>query len=313
MRNDVRQPDIEALINNVQKVIIGKRDVIELVVTAMLAGGHLLIEDVPGVGKTQLVSSLARSCGGKFGRLQLTPDVMPTDITGFTMIDSATRELRFRPGAAFCNFLLADEINRASPKSQSALLEVMEEGQVSVDGATYELPKPFMVLATQNPVETYGTYHLPEAQMDRFIMKISVGYPGRENELSILRRDAAATPKNLEEVMSCDTIMRLIAEADNVKCSRSLEGYIVDIVEATRQAEFIRLGASPRASIALYKTAKAYAFISGRDYVVPDDIKMLVPYVLVHRIILTTRGKAAVGGNEEAVRRVLDTVAVPVG
>ena len=179
IRNEKRQPEIEALINNIERAVIGKRNVIELVLTAMLSRGHILIEDVPGVGKTQLVAALAGSCGGVFGRLQLTPDIMPTDITGFTMIDTATHETLFKRGAAFCNFLLADEINRASPKSQSALLEVMEERQISIDGITYPLPEPFMVLATQNPIETYGTYHLPEAQMDRFIMKISIGYPHR--------------------------------------------------------------------------------------------------------------------------------------
>ena len=180
---------ISALIENVEKIIVGKRQAIELVIAAMLTGGHVLIEDVPGVGKTKLVSSVARSCGGTFGRIQMTPDVMPSDITGFTMINTQTGANEFRKGAAFCNFLLADEINRASPKSQSALLEIMEEGQVSLDGNIYPLPKPFMVLATQNPVETYGTYHLPEAQMDRFVMKISMGYPDKTDELAILERN----------------------------------------------------------------------------------------------------------------------------
>lgn len=307
-----KNPKITAIIDNIEKVIIGKRHVIELVITAMLSRGHVLVEDVPGVGKTQLVSALARSCGGVFGRIQLTPDIMPTDITGFSMINTVTHETEFRKGAAFCNFLLADEINRASPKSQSALLEIMEEGQVSLDGATYSLPQPFMVLATQNPVETYGTYHLPEAQMDRFIMKISVGYPGRENELAILHRDDSISPKNLTEVISCQDITELIGKVKEISCSKSLEEYIVDIVEATRNADYIRLGASPRASIALYKTAKAYAFISGREYVIPDDIKLLAPYVLSHRIILTPKGKAALGSTETAVKKILETVAVPV-
>lgn len=305
-------PKVTALIDNIEKVIIGKRSVIELVTAAMLSGGHVLIEDVPGVGKTQLVSALARSCGGSFGRLQLTPDVMPTDITGFSMINTQTYETEFRKGAAFCNFLLADEINRASPKSQSALLEVMEERQISVDGKTYALPKPFMVLATQNPVETYGTYHLPEAQMDRFIMKISMGYPGRENELALLRRDRDISAKSLTEVISCEDIEKLIAQTDEIKCAAVIEEYIVDIVEVTRTANYIKLGASPRASIALYKASKAYALICGRDYVIPDDVKFLAPYVLVHRIILTPKGKAAVGGSEEAVKKILSSVAVPL-
>jgi MoxR-like ATPase len=305
-------PKISALIDNIEKVIIGKRSVIELVIAAMLSGGHVLIEDVPGVGKTQLVSALANSCGGSFGRLQLTPDIMPGDITGYSMLNTATGAMEFRKGAAFCNFLLADEINRASPKSQSALLEVMEEGQISVDGNTYELPKPFMVLATQNPVETYGTYHLPEAQMDRFLMKLSIGYPGRENELAIIRRSGGISAKQLKEVLSTEDIAQLKVAAACVKCSRSIEEYIVDITEATRRADFIRLGASPRASLALYSLAKSYAFIAGRDFVIPDDVKLLAPFVLSHRIILTQKGRAALGSTEVAVAKIIETVAVPL-
>lgn len=310
-RNINLKPEIEGLINNIEKVIIGKREVIELVLTAMLSRGHILVEDVPGVGKTQLVSALAASCGGVFGRVQMTPDIMPSDITGFTMIDTVTHEASFKKGAAFCNFLLADEINRASPKSQSALLEIMEERQVSLDGNTYPMSSPFMVLATQNPVETYGTYHLPEAQMDRFIMKISIGYPGKENELAILRRDESVNIKTLEKVISCEDIERLANAAALVRIAPVLEEYIVNIVEATRNSEYIRLGASPRASIALHKTAKAYALIKGRDYVLPDDIKTLAPYVLEHRIILSSKGRGA-GDNGQAVRNILETVNVPV-
>ncbi|MDE7293222.1 MAG: MoxR family ATPase [Oscillospiraceae bacterium] len=312
-RNENRNEKIAALVESVEKVIVGKREAVELVIAAMLTGGHVLIEDVPGVGKTQLVSSLARSCGGDFGRLQLTPDVMPTDITGFTMINTGTGGQEFRKGAAFCNFLLADEINRASPKSQSALLEIMEEGQVSIDGATYQLPKPFMVLATQNPVETYGTYHLPEAQMDRFVMKISIGYPGLKDEMDIMERnEKSVSPKSLTEVMSCEDIEELKEKVKLIRCSDKLREYIVNIVNATRKADYIRLGVSPRGSIALYKTAKAYAFICGRGYVIPDDIKRLAPYVLAHRIILTPKGKSAVGSPEGAVEKILGAVAVPV-
>lgn len=304
---------IQALIENVEKVIVGKRMTIELVVAAMLAGGHVLIEDVPGVGKTQLVSALAKSCKGEFGRIQMTPDVMPTDITGFTMIDTVTGESKFREGAVFCNFLLADEINRSSPKSQSALLETMEERQVSIDSITYDLPKPFMVLATQNSVETYGTYHLPEAQMDRFIMKISIGYPAKEDEKDILlRNEQNVSAKRLEQVISCEEIMDLTEEIKNVHCSEGIRNYIVEIVEATRKADFIKLGVSPRGSIALYRMSKAYAFVKGRDYVVPDDIKELAPYVLSHRIILTPKGKSLVNDSEEAVRRLLLNVEVPI-
>ncbi len=304
---------IKALIDNVEKVIVGKRNVIELVVAAMLAGGHVLIEDVPGVGKTQLVSALAHSCKGEFGRIQMTPDVMPTDITGFTMIDTVTRENTFRKGVTFCNFLLADEINRSSPKSQSALLETMEERQVSIDGVTYALPKPFMVLATQNAVETYGTYHLPEAQMDRFIMKLSIGYPSKEQELDILaRNEQNVSPKKLEQVITCQEIVELAEEMKQIRCSEAVKTYILELVEATRKADFIKLGVSPRGSIALYRMSKAYAFVKGRTYVIPDDIKDLAPYVLSHRIILTPKGKSLVENNEEAVRRLLDSVAVPI-
>ena len=315
-RQESRNEKINQLIESIEKVIVGKRGAIELVTAAMLTGGHVLIEDVPGVGKTQLVSSLARSCGGEFGRIQMTPDVMPTDITGFTMINTSSGsngEQEFRKGAAFCNFLLADEINRASPKSQSALLEIMEEGQVSIDGVTYPLPKPFMELATQNPVETYGTYHLPEAQMDRFIMKISMGYPAPADEMAIMERnEQSISPKDLTEVMSCGDIEALKEKVKLVRCSDKLREYIVALVNATRSADYIRLGVSPRGSIALYKTSKAYAFICGRGYVIPDDIKRLAPYVLAHRIILTPKGRSAVGSPEGAVEKILGAVAVPV-
>lgn len=304
---------ISALIENVEKIIVGKRQAIELVIAAMLTGGHVLIEDVPGVGKTKLVSSVARSCGGTFGRIQMTPDVMPSDITGFTMINTQTGVNEFRKGAAFCNFLLADEINRASPKSQSALLEIMEEGQVSLDGNIYPLPKPFMVLATQNPVETYGTYHLPEAQMDRFVMKISMGYPDKTDELAILERnESSLTPNTLEPVITCEDIIALKEKVRLVRCSDNIRKYIIELVNATRNAEYIKLGVSPRGSIALYNTAKAMALISGRAYVIPDDVKLLAPYVLAHRIILTPKGRSVCGSSENAVEKLLSEVPVPV-
>ena len=302
---------IRALIDNIEKVIVGKRECIELVVSAMLAGGHVLIEDVPGVGKTQLVAALANSCNGIFGRIQMTPDIMPTDVTGFTMINQQNGMTEFKKGAAFCNFLLADEINRSSPKSQSALLEIMEERQVSMDGTTYDLPTPFMVLATQNPVETFGTYHLPEAQMDRFIIKMSIGYPDKMDELDILKRNEEnVAPKNLEAVISCEEIEELREQIKEINCSAAIQTYIVDIVEATRNADFIKLPVSPRGSIAMYRMAKAYAFVKGRDYVVPDDIKKLASYVFAHRIILTAKGKTMVKDNAEAIERLLKFVTV---
>lgn len=304
---------IKALVDNVERVIVGKRECIELIVSAMLAGGHILIEDVPGVGKTQLVSALAKSCQGQFGRLQLTPDIMPTDITGFTMINPVTHESEFRRGATFCNFLLADEINRASPKSQSALLEVMEERQVSMDGITYELPMPFMVLATQNPVETYGTYHLPEAQMDRFIMKLRIGYPTREEELDILlRNEQNVSPRELSQVITCEELVELSKQVPDIYCSDAVRDYIVSIVDATRNVDFIKLGASPRGSIALYRMAKAHALVKGRSFVLPDDVKALAPSVLAHRIILTPKGKSMVSDSEGAVRKLLEGIMVPI-
>lgn len=301
------------LVDNIEKIIVGKRSQIELVVAAMLAEGHVLIEDVPGVGKTQLVSALASSCKGEFGRIQMTPDIMPTDIIGFTMIDTVTHENKFKKGATFCNFLLADEINRSSPKSQSALLEVMEEKQVSLDGATYSLPKPFMVLATQNPIETFGTYHLPEAQMDRFLIKLSLGYPSKQEELDILvRNEQNVQPKDLEQVITCEEIIGFSEQTKEVFCSKSIQEYIINIVEATRNADFIKLGVSPRGSIAMYKMAKALAFVRGRDYVVPDDIKELAPYVFSHRIMLSPKGKSVVKSNEEAIEKIVMNVEVPV-
>lgn len=313
-RAEQHNEKIMALVDNIEKIIVGKRSSIELVISAMLAGGHVLIEDVPGVGKTQLVSALASSCKGEFGRIQMTPDIMPTDIVGFTMIDNVKHENQFRKGAAFCNFLLADEINRSSPKSQSALLEVMEEKQVSLDGNTYELPKPFMVLATQNPVETFGTYHLPEAQMDRFLIKLSLGYPSKQEEMDILmRNEQNIQPKNLTQVISCEEIEELAGKIKDVFCSKPIQEYIVNIVETTRKVDFIKLGVSPRGSIAMYKMAKALAFVRGRDYVVPDDVKELAPYVFSHRIMLSPKGKSVVSGNEEAIEKIVKNVEVPIG
>ena len=305
---------INALINNIEKVIVGKREVIEIIVAAMLARGHVLIEDVPGVGKTQLASSLANSCGGEFGRVQMTPDIMPTDITGFNMINPGSGHMEFKKGVAFCNFLLADEINRSSPKSQSALLEIMEENQVTVDGNTYDVKQPFMVLATQNPVETFGTYHLPEAQMDRFLIKIGMGYPEKMEEMDILlRNENNQISKNLTQVISCDDIVKCCEAVKEINCSPAIMEYIVDIVETTRTAEFVKLGVSPRGSIALYKMAKAYAFVKGRTFVTPDDIKHLVPYALGHRIMLTSKGKTMFANNEEAIEKLVRFVDVPIG
>lgn len=303
---------ISALIDNIEKVIIGKREVIIQTVTALLMEGHVLIEDVPGVGKTQLAAALSRSVDGVFSRIQLTPDIMPSDITGFSMLDRQTGELEYKKGAAFCNFLLADEINRASPKAQSSLLEVMEERQVSIDGKTHILPRPFMVLATQNPVETYGTYHLPEAQMDRFAMKISMGYPTAAEETGILERNEFENPvARIKPVLSVDDIAALQDEVKKVRAAESVKNYIVAIAAATRNSENIKLGVSPRGSIALYKAAKALAFIDERDYITPDDVRNCAVSVLSHRIMLSPKGKAALGTAEAAIEKAVADTAVP--
>lgn len=304
---------ISALIDNIEKVIIGKREVITQAVTALLMEGHILIEDVPGVGKTQLAAALSRSVDGDFSRIQLTPDIMPSDITGFTMINRQTGEFEYKKGAAFCNFLLADEINRASPKAQSSLLEVMEERQVSLDSHTYELPRPFMVLATQNPVETYGTYHLPEAQMDRFAMKISMGYPSAEEEASILERNENENPvRSLQPVLTTADIAALQDEVKKVSAAANVKNYIVDIVNATRNDEAIKLGVSPRGSIALYKAAKAWAFINERSFITPDDVRHCAVTVLSHRIMLSPKGKAEYGSAENVIGQVISRINVPV-
>ena len=303
----------EILIENIEKIIVGKRPSIERVLAAMLCGGHILIEDVPGVGKTRLVSALAKSVDGKFNRIQLTPDIMPSDIVGFSMINPDTRELEYKQGAAMCNFMLADEINRASPKSQSSLLEVMEEHQISLDGRTFDLPVPFMVLATQNPVETYGTYHLPEAQMDRFLMKISMGYPTFEEELEIIDRaeEGREQVASIDAVMTVGDVRDMIAEASKVRAVPAVKKYIIDLVSATRNSDYVKLGVSPRGSIALLKASKAYAYVKGRDYVVPDDVKDIMTDVLAHRLMLSPKGKSAFESNEDALRQIALTVTAP--
>ena len=302
--------DIQKLTESIGSVIIGKEQVIRCVIAGMLCKGHILIEDVPGVGKTQLAAALSRSVGGSFNRIQLTPDVMPSDIAGFTMPDSQTGEFTYREGAAMCNFLLADEINRASPKVQSALLEAMEERQISMDGKTYPLPKPFLVMATQNPVETYGTFHLPEAQMDRFFMKLSMGYPDADEEMKILERTELYNPINniTEPAMTIDEILAMQEEVRNIRVTDEVKKYVVDIVRFTRSDRNAALGVSPRGSIALYK---AYAYIYERDYVTPDDVKKTAVSVLAHRIILSPQGRTEFNSTEAYVEAILNTLAVP--
>ena len=301
---------IEQLISNIEKVILGKRYVIERVICAMLAEGHVLIEDVPGVGKTLLAETLAKSVSGSFSRIQFTPDLMPSDVIGYTSIDINTGKSEYRPGAAMCNFLLADEINRTSPKVQSALLEAMEEKQISVDGVTHKLPVPFMTLATQNPIETYGTYHLPEAQLDRFLMRLSVGYPDRAAEMAML--DIMPQSAEVSPVMSLEELMSLRAAVKGVSVTEQVKAYILSIVAATRNnPQIVKLGASPRASIALYKAAQAMAMMNDRAYVTPDDVKAVAVPVLAHRIILAS-GQQMFNTPEQLVIKILNDTVVPV-
>lgn len=300
---------IEQLINNIERVIIGKRPVIEKVICAMLAGGHVLIEDIPGVGKTLLAETLAKSVSGSFGRIQFTPDLMPSDVIGYTAIDMNSGKSEYRPGAAMCNFLLADEINRSSPKVQSALLEAMEELQISVDGITHQLPKPFMTLATQNPIETYGTYHLPEAQLDRFMMKISVGYPDRAAEMKML--DVMPQRLEVSPVMTLDELIELRDQASQIRVSDNVKAYILSLVSATRYMPQVKLGASPRGSIALFRAAQAMALMNGRDYATPDDVKAVAGAVLSHRLILAA-GQTDYGAPYDIIAELLANTQVPM-
>ncbi|MCR5076216.1 MAG: MoxR family ATPase [Ruminococcus sp.] len=305
--------NIKKLSDSIGKVIVGKDDTVIKLIAALLCEGHVLLEDVPGVGKTQLITALSRSIGGKFNRIQLTPDVMPSDIAGFTMLDARSGDFQYREGAVMCNFLLADEINRASPKVQSALLEAMEERQISLDGETHKLPQPFLVMATQNPVETYGTFHLPEAQMDRFFMKLSMGYPVAEEEMLILERTEMYNPINniTEPAMTVDDIIALQGEVRNVRVDEKVKKYIVELVGSTRNDRNATLGISPRGSIALYKAAKAFAFIYERDFVTPEDVKNAAVPVLAHRIILSPQGKSEFGTGEAYIRSVISSAPVP--
>ncbi len=306
--------NVRNLADSIGKVIVGKEDTVLKLICALLCEGHVLLEDVPGVGKTQLITALSRSIGGKFNRIQLTPDVMPSDIAGFTMLDSKSGDFIYRDGAVMCNFLLADEVNRASPKVQSALLEAMEERQVSLDGVTHKLPRPFLVMATQNPIETYGTYHLPEAQMDRFFMKLSMGYPSVEEELLILGRTEMNNPIiNISEpAMGINDICEMQEEVKKIRVTDQVKQYVVKLVAATRGDRNTVLGISPRGSIALYKAAKASAYIYGREFATPDDVKTMAVAVLAHRIILSPQGKSQFGTSEEYIRNLISVCEVPL-
>ncbi len=284
--------EIINVIENIEKVIEGKRKVIEYVLTALLAEGHLLIEDVPGVGKTMLAKSLAKSIDCKFKRIQFTPDLLPSDITGVSVYSQKTQDFNFREGVVFANIILADEINRASPKTQSSLLECMEEKQVTVDGITYKLNIPFLIVATQNPIEYEGTYPLPEAQLDKFIMHITMGYPTHSDELVILEKHGTHPAiDDISPVCTGEDVSRWIEVTKTIFVNESIKDYLVSIVEQTRKNDKLYLGSSPRGSLGLLKTSKALALIRGRDYVIPHDIKEMVTLVLAHRIILTPEAR----------------------
>ena len=297
---------------NIEQVVRGKHAVVELVLTCLVAEGHLLIEDVPGVGKTLLARCLAASIDGRLQRVQFTPDLLPSDITGVTVYEQAAGRFTFHPGPVFGNIVHGDEINRASPKTQSALLEVMEERRVTVDGARYAVPRPFMVIATQNPIDMDGTYPLPEAQLDRFLMRVGIGYPDHADEVSVLIGESSdPDPDRLPRVTDAEEVAAVVAGAGRAHVAESLHDYIVRVTAATRRAAGVRLGASPRASLALLRAARAKATLAGRDYVVPEDVRELATSVLAHRLILTPDAELAGSTTGSVLAEVLASVAVP--
>lgn len=304
---------VKQLRDNMNKAFIGKEDVVENMLVCLLAGGHVLIEDVPGLGKTTLANALANSVQCSFGRMQCTPDSLPTDVTGVSIYNQKTGEFEFREGVVMNQVLLVDEINRATPKTQSSLLEAMAEGQVSVDGNIYTLPQPFMVIATQNPSEYVGTYPLPEAQIDRFMMCLSIGYPEKEQELEIARHLLSGElASKAEAVCTTEEILAMKKEVEQVKIAEPVLSYIVDIIRATREEEKYVVGASPRAMLALVRASQAKAYLSERDYVKPDDVKAVVKPVLMHRLVLTTKARGQENGAEQVFHNLLLKVRVPV-
>ena len=304
---------IGKLIDNIEKVIVGKREVIELALVALLCEGHILIEDVPGTGKTTLAKAIARSLGCSFQRIQFTPDLLPSDVTGIYFFNQKTQDFEYRPGPIVAQVVLADEINRATPRTQAALLEAMQERQVSIDLETKALPRPFLVLATQNPIELEGTFPLPEAQLDRFLMKIKLGYPSEEDENEILLRYEQQDPLDtLEPVLSSEALLELQKVVPSTTVEKSVREYLVQVTRATRDHPAVELGVSPRGTLALYKTAQALAALRGRDYVIPDDIKHLAPSVLTHRIIIHPQTRLRGRTPEQVVSEIVAQVPVPV-
>jgi len=312
----VAEPKIRQLQTAIETVVRGKPDAVKLALVCLLAEGHLLIEDVPGVGKTTLAHSLARVFDCTFRRIQFTSDLLPSDILGVSVFNQTGQSFDFRRGPIFANIVLADEINRTTPKTQSALLEAMSEGRVSVDSQTHALPKPFMVVATQNPVEHHGTYPLPESQLDRFLLRIKMGYPDNDAEKDILRRQARLPEvENLQPVMRAEDILEAQSLVDRVRVDESLLDYIMAIVEATRRSEFLLIGASPRGSLALRRAAQGLAYCEGRDYCIPDDVKRLVVPVLAHRVVVSSKYSSPYKRSEEAeaiLAEILQSVEIPL-
>jgi MoxR-like ATPase len=306
------QDTIAAIRQNISRVVVGKEFAINLVLTALLCRGHVLLEDVPGIGKTTLVTALARSLGCTFRRIQFTPDIMPSDITGYTVPDRNSGDLVYRPGAIMSQVVLADEINRTSPKTQSSLLEAMQENQVTVDGCSYPLPQPFIVLATQNPIEYVGTYPLPEAQLDRFLMRIALGYPSLAPEMAILERFNGESPLDrLEPVADTQTVLRLQKQADSVLCTEPIREYIALLAASTRTHQDVTLGISPRGALALMLASKAWALIENRDYVIPDDVQRMIHPVFSHRLVLKPEARLKKRNARDVVQAVLSLVTVP--
>jgi MoxR-like ATPase len=304
----------EKMINNIEKVIVGKRNPVELAIISLLCQGHLLIEDVPGVGKTVLARSLAKSLGCTFSRIQFTPDMLPSDVTGVSIYNQMSTQFEFRPGPITAQIVLSDEINRATPKTQAALLEAMEEGQITVDGVTHILPRPFMVLATQNPIEYEGTFPLPEAQLDRFLIRLRLGYPEMTDEINILERQQFKHPVNdLQQVVPADELLKAQEEIKSIYVAPAVKRYIVELVRQTRQHTEVYLGASPRGSLALFRTGQARAAMEGRDYVLPDDIKALLKPALSHRVILGPAARLRDLHGDQVLDEIISKVPVPGG
>ncbi|MCP4169058.1 MAG: MoxR family ATPase [Chloroflexi bacterium] len=308
----IAQELVERITANVERVILGKRQAIQLTLLALLCEGHLLIEDVPGLGKTMLARSIARSIGCNFSRIQFTPDMLPSDVTGVSVYNQKTQEFQFRSGPIFAQIVLADEINRATPKTQAALLEAMEERQVTVDGTTHAMARPFLVLATQNPIEYEGTFPLPEAQIDRFIMRINLGYPERRHEVAILDSQSDHHPiEDIAQVVTAEELQGAQQAVKSVYIDDQIKGYIVSLTSATREHPDVYLGASPRGSLALFKTARAYAAVHGRDYVLPDDVKALARSTLAHRLIISPSARIKDVSPETVVEETLSSITVP--